>query len=404
MTTHVLISGASIAGPVLAHCLLSYGYAVTVVEKAPQLRPGGQAVDIRGPGKEVLRRIDLDTQVRASRTQTQGMSLVDKDNKERAQLRADMFDGDGPIAEIEILRGDLASVLYEATKDRADYLFDDQIVSIEQTQDKAVVLFSSGRRDSFDIVIGADGLHSGVRSLVFGPEQRYVHDLGFLTGLFTVPNHLKLDSWMLGYVEPNCSAGIRSIRNNHEAMAAISIRGDRSDYDHRDVASQKALLRKQTGHMAWEVPWLLDQMDGADDFYFDSCSQVHMPTWSAGRIALLGDAAFCPSPTSGQGTTLAIVGAYILAGELTRADGNHATAFARYETRMRDYVTATQKMGADNAKHLIPQSHFTIWLQQQMFRALPHLPGKSLMMRKTLRTINGIDLPDYRELLLEPRT
>ncbi|MDI2033658.1 hypothetical protein PJL15_00757 [Paenarthrobacter nitroguajacolicus] len=263
----------------------------------------------------------------------------------------------------------------------------------------AVVGFSSGRRDSYDIVIGADGLHSGVRSLVFGPEQQYVRDLGYLTGLFTVPNRLKLDSWMLGYVEPNYSAGVHSIRNNSEAMAALSMPGDRSDYDHRDIRSQKALLRKHMSHMAWEVPWLLDQMDEAEDFYFASCSQVHMPTWSAGRIALLGDAAFCPSPTSGQGTTLAIVGAYVLAGELAEA-GSYATAFAQYETKMRKYVTATQKMGADNAKHFIAQSRFQVWMQQQILRALPHLPGKALMMRKTMQIINGIDLPVYPKMVL----
>ncbi|MEV0052904.1 FAD-dependent monooxygenase [Saccharopolyspora shandongensis] len=258
--------------------------------------------------------------------------------------------------------------------------------------------FASGNTEAFDVVIGADGLHSGLRALVFGPESRYLRDLGYLLGFFTVPNHLELDHWMVSYAEPNCSATIRSIRDNRAAMAMLTIPGDRSDYDHRDTAGQKALLRKHMGHMQWEVPWLLDQMDGAADFYFDSCSQVHLPSWSAGRVALIGDAAFCSSPISGQGTALALIGAYVLAGELAAADGDHAIAFAEYEKKMRDYVIANQKMGADNAKRVAARSRFAVWAQYQMIRMLPHVPGKALMMRKMLQVINGIDLPDYSRL------
>jgi len=399
MSKHVLISGASIAGPALAHCLLGYGFQVTVVEQAPRLRPGGQAVDVRGPGKDVLRRIGLDEQVRAACTQTRGMSYVDADGKELARLRSDMFDGDGLIAEIEILRGDLAAVLYEATKDLAEYRFNDRIISIEQIHDGVTAGFASGHQGRYDIVIGADGLYSGVRSLAFGPESRYLRDLGFLTAYFTVPNRHGLDGWMLGYLEPNRSAGIRSIHNNSQAMAAMSLPGNRSEFDRRAIASQKALLRRRLGTMGWEVPWLLDRMDEADDFHLDSCSQVHLPTWSAGRIALLGDAAFSTSPTSGQGTTLAIIGAYILAGELATANGDHKIAFIQYENKMRDYATATQKMGKDNAKRFTARNQFEVWMHHQSMRLLPYMPGKALMMRKMLQVINSIELPDYRHLL-----
>ncbi|GAA2797891.1 FAD-dependent monooxygenase [Saccharopolyspora taberi] len=398
MTKRVLISGAGIAGPALAHWLHRYGFEVTVVERAPRLRPGGQAVDIRGVGKEVVRRMGLDERVRAACTDTRGVSYVDSSNRERARMRAEMFGGDGIIAEIEILRGDLAAVLFEATRHGVEYRFGDTITGVEQTRDGVVATLDSGTSEAFDLVIGADGLHSGLRSLVFGPESRYLRDLGHLLAFFTVPNRLGLDHWMTGYAEPDRSAVVRSIRDNREAMAMLSVRGDRSDYDHRDTAGQKALLRKHMRHMKWEVPWLLDQMDNAADFYFDSCSQVHLPTWSAGRVALLGDAAFCSSPLSGQGTTLAIIGAYVLAGELAAAGGDHAIAFAEYEKRMRDYVTANQKMGADNAKRFAARSRFGIWAQHQMIRMLPHVPGKALIMRKMLQVINGIDLPDYGHL------
>ncbi|MGW1680716.1 FAD-dependent monooxygenase [Saccharopolyspora sp. NPDC002376] len=395
MTKRVLIVGASIAGPALAHWLHRYGFSVTVVERTPELRPGGQAVDIRGVGKEVVRRMGLDAQVRTACTDTRGVSYVDEHNRERAQMRSDAFGGDGMIAEIEILRGDLAEVLHEATRHDVEYRFDETIIGIEQTRDGAVASFASGPPEPFHVVIGADGLHSGVRSLVFGPESRYLRDLGFLLAFFTVPNRLGLDHWMNSYAEPKLGAMIRSIRDNREAMALLSIPGGSSDFDHRDPASQKALLRKHMQHMRWEVPWLLEQLDSTPDFHLDSCSQVHMPSWSAGRVALLGDAAHCSSPLSGQGTTMALVGAYVLAGELAATDGDHAAAFAAYEEKMRDYVAANQKMGADNAKRVSANSRFAIWAQYQLIRLLPHLPGKALMERKMFRAINGIELPDY---------
>jgi 2-polyprenyl-6-methoxyphenol hydroxylase-like FAD-dependent oxidoreductase len=399
MTTQVLISGASIAGPALAHWLHRYGFAVTVVERAPVLRPGGQAVDLRGVAKEVVRRMGLEAQVRAARTNTLGMSIVNSRNKRIGELRADMFDGDGMIAEIEILRGDLAEVFYRATRDDVEYVFGDHITAIRQYDDRVEVGFAGGSQRSFDLVVGADGLHSALRGMVFGPETDFVHDLGYLGAFFTVPNHLGLDSWMLSYSEPNLAAAIRSVHNNREALALLSMPGNRDDVDHRDIAGQKALLRRHMSGMRWEVGWLLDRMDEADDFYFDTCSQVLMDTWFNGRVALLGDAAFCASPISGQGTSLAVVGAYILAGELAASAGDHTVAFTRYEQQLRGWVEATQKMGRDNAKRFTAGNRIELFLKNQLIRIMPYLPGKALIMRHMLEVVNGIDLPDYTHLL-----
>jgi 2-polyprenyl-6-methoxyphenol hydroxylase-like FAD-dependent oxidoreductase len=398
VSRQILISGGSIAGPALAHWLHQFGFRATIVERSPAPRPGGQAVDIRGIAKEVVRRMGLDAAVRAACTDTDGMSVVTRNNRRVATMRSDLFDGDGIIAEIEILRGDLSEVFHEATKDNTEYLFGDRIETLNEDADGVSVRFVSGVERRFDLVIGADGLHSGVRSLVFGPESDYLRHLGHYLSFFTVPNRLGLDRWALGYGESGRNAGIRSIHDNRDAMAFLSFRAEQLDYDYRDVDAQRALVRSRFAGAAWEIPWLLTQMDSAPDFFFDSCSQIEMDSWSAGRVALLGDAACCPSPLSGQGTSLAIVGAYVLAGELAAARGDHVVAFAGYERRMRPFVAVNQKMGRSNAAVTSPNSRLGIFAQVMAAIVLPRLPFKSLLMRTMLRGVNAIELPDYAHL------
>jgi len=341
----VLVTGASIAGPALAHWLCRRGAEVTVVEQAPGLRPGGQAVDARGVAKEVIRRMGLDAEVRAACTQTAGAYTVDAHGNVLETFRADENDGDGYISEIEVLRGDLSQVLYDDTRDSVEYLFADRIAELTQDADGVDVTFAGGDRRRFDLVIGAEGLHSALRAMVFGPREQFVRHLGLVLAFYSVPNEFGLDRWVTNYHEAGRSAGLRPVHDATQAIAMFSFPSSAFDIDYRDVESQKRLVREQMAGFGWLTPRILAHIDDTPDFYLDQVAQVVMDRWHIGRVGLLGDAAFSASPMSGAGTGLALVGAYMLAGELAAADWDPKTGFAGYEQRMRLYVEDNQEIG-----------------------------------------------------------
>src|SRR5215475_4610601 len=220
-STRVLVAGVSIAGPALAHWLRRRGAEVTVVERAPELRPGGQAVDARGVTREVIRRMGLDAAVRAARTETAGAYTVDVDGNVLETYRADDDGGDGYISEIEILRGDLSRVLYDDTQDGVEYIFGDRIAELTQDADGVDVTFAGGARRRFDLVVGADGLHSALRAMAFGPHERFVRHLGHVIAFYSVPNEFGLDRWMIEYQDPESgrSALLRPIQDAARGMA-----------------------------------------------------------------------------------------------------------------------------------------------------------------------------------------
>ncbi|WP_063003710.1 FAD-dependent monooxygenase [Nocardia salmonicida] len=382
----VLVAGASIAGPALAHWLSRWGAEVTVVERAPALRPGGQAVDARGVAKEVIRRMGLDASVRAARTETAGAYTVDADGNVLETFRADDHGGDGYIAEIEILRGDLAQVLYDDTRDSVEYIFGDHITELTQDAGGADVAFAGGDRRRFDLVVGADGLHSALRAMVFGPHERFVRHLGHMLAFYSVPNEFGLDRWLIDFQESGRSAGLRPIQDATRAMAMFSFPSRDFDVDYRDVAAQKRLLRERMADLGWLTPNILAHLDDTPDFYLDEVAQVVMDRWSSGRVALLGDAAFSSSPLSGAGTGLALVGAYVLAGELAAVGWEPEAGFAAYEKRMRSFVEANQEIGRLHARTRDlpgPDPEPTPDFDSEWFTELIE------------RAINGVELPDY---------
>jgi 2-polyprenyl-6-methoxyphenol hydroxylase-like FAD-dependent oxidoreductase len=382
----VLVTGASIAGPALAHWLCRRGGEVTVVEQAPGLRPGGQAVDARGVAKEVIRRMGLDAEVRAVCTDTAGAYTVDADGNVLETYRAEDDGGDGYISEIEVLRGDLSQVLYDDTRDGVDYVFGDRIAELSQDADGVDVTFVSGDRRRFDLVIGADGLHSSLRAMVFGPREQFVRHLGLVLAFYSVPNEFGLDRWLIDYQEAGRSAGLRPVRDATQAIAMLSFPSPDFDIDYRDVEAQKRLLREQMAGFGWETQRILAHLDDTPDFYLDQVAQVVMDRWSSGRVGLIGDAAFSASPMSGAGTGLALVGAYMLAGELAAADWNPEAGFAGYEKRMRSYVEANQEIGRLHVQMLAAPD------PDAETRPEPDMEALTALIE---RAVGGPELPDY---------
>lgn len=354
----VLISGASIGGPALAYWLDRYGCQVTVVERAAGLRPGGQAIDVRGTALEVCERMGVLEDIRAHSTGLRGMSTVDADGKELfSTTERTASGGELDRPDVEILRDDLAKILVDAGGKDIEYLFDDSIAALAQGPDEVAITFHSGVSRTFDLVVAADGVHSSTRRLVFGPEENFLRPLGSYLAVWTVPNYLGLDRWQVIYPMTDGVWGgmVMSVRDNTEARVYVGFDSDEPPtklLGDRSASEHKRLVAERYAHAGWEMPRLLEYMWGAPDFHFDAIAQIHMDSWSRGRVALLGDAGYCGSPASGQGTSMALIGAYVLAGELKAAGGDHTTAFASYERELRDFVTANQEIALVNQQRM----------------------------------------------------
>jgi 2-polyprenyl-6-methoxyphenol hydroxylase-like FAD-dependent oxidoreductase len=384
----VLISGASIAGPTLAWWLCRSGFTPTVVEQTPELRAGlgGHAVDLFGPAVDVAEWMGILPQVLAARTQTDQVTL---EHPGRSPAEVDLGRLVAGISDrhVEIMRGELTSILHQATRDDVEYRFGDWIRSLDQDGDGVEVSFEHGPPRRFGLVVGADGLHSGVRRLVFGDEAPLRHWLGGYLGVFSLPNYRGLDGRMVAYSAPDRSVAMYPVRQTGPAKVLFLFRtAQELSYDHRDLDRQRRLLAEAFTQDGWEVPRLLAELEHAPDFYFDSISQIRMPSWSSGRVTLVGDAGYCPGPAVGGGTALAVVGAQVLADELRAAGSDPAPAFPNYETRMREAVQRFRTIGPTVMKTLIPATPLQVWLTTQVLRLVPRLP---VTLQRRLSTFQG---------------
>jgi 2-polyprenyl-6-methoxyphenol hydroxylase-like FAD-dependent oxidoreductase len=392
----ILISGAGIAGLTVAYWLRSYGFTPTVVERAPSLLAGGYKIDVRGTALEVLRRMRIHDAVVAASTDMQGASLVDREAKVISQMSGDAF-GHRVGEDVEIVRGALCQILKDNISD-AEFIFGDSIRAISPRSDGVKVEFTKNSPREFDLVIGTDGLHSNVRRIAFGEEARFIRDLGLYLCVYTVPNYLNLDRVEIQYSELGRIAALWSARGDANAKACFAAPSIHIDL--RDRAQQQQVLTNVYKDIGWEVPRLLEMMPDAADYYFDVAAQTHMRHWSQGRVVLAGDAGYCASPTSAQGTSLALIGAYVLAGELAAASGDYQAAFDRYEREMRPFVMLNQALGLKsvNLMRSKEQRNVSTWLLEKMMQIAPGRMVEFFINRSTRRihqAANAINLKDY---------
>lgn len=391
----VLISGASIAGPVLAYWLSRHGFDVTVVERSPALRKtGGHAVDLFRPAMEISERMGVLSDIEAHATGTTEMIIHRPGRSRPAHLDYLKIIGAMSDRHVEIMRDDLSEIYFNAGRDDVEYLFGDTITSISPDGD---VAFERNAPRRFDVVVGADGLHSGVRRLTFGDNvsERF---LGGYLSVVSVPKDLARDGEMTGYFKPGHMTGIYTADHLDDARAVFIFRpGQRLDYDYRDVERQKAQLCTAFAHTAPEVDRWLDEVPQTPTFYFDAITQLQMATWSRGRVTLVGDAGYCPGPAVGGSTSLAVYGAYVLAAEMVRAGDDYAAAFAAYERTMRPPVEGSRKLAAVNAKTVVPMSNWGIRALVGTGRLISLLP---LGVTQSLARLNtkGVRLYDTMPL------
>jgi 2-polyprenyl-6-methoxyphenol hydroxylase-like FAD-dependent oxidoreductase len=398
----ILISGASIAGPTLAYWLARHGFTPIVVERTPALRAGlgGHAVDLLGPAVDVAERMGILPKVLAART---GTDVITLERPGRSPVVVDVSRAVAGISSrhVEIMRGELTSILYEATRHDVEYIFGDSIRTLQPDADGITVSFEHGSPRRVALVVGADGLHSNVRRLTFGDEDRFRRYLGGYLGVFTLPNYLELDGRMVVYNAPGQLAAMYPVRQTGAARALFLFRRpEELIYDYWDIEQQKRLLREAFPEHIWELPAILARLDAAADFYFDSISQIRMDSWSRDRVTLVGDAGYCPAPAVGGGTAVAVLGAYVLAGELRAANGDHRAAFRAYEEQLQQLVARTRTLGPTMMKALIPRTQRQVWAIRQMMRVLPRLPGTfqrvlSTFARVPARALGAIALKDY---------
>jgi 2-polyprenyl-6-methoxyphenol hydroxylase-like FAD-dependent oxidoreductase len=395
----VLVSGASIAGPVLAYWLTRRGLEVSVVERAPTLRKtGGHAVDLFRPAMEISAKMGVLSRIEERATGTKRLTMYREGRPQPIEIDLTKIYAAASDRHVEIMRDDLSEIYYDAGRNDVEYLFGDSITSIDHDGE---VTFERAPARRFDVVVGADGLHSNVRRLVFGEEAGLTRFIGGYLGVVSAPKSLVEDSEMVGHLGVGRLAAIYTARHLDDARAVFLFRSkDQLAYDHRDTLRQKAILRDAFTGMHPQVDRWLEEIDRTPAFYFDAITQLRLDIWSRRRVTLVGDAGYCPGPAVGGSTSLAVLGAYVLAGELADADGDHLRAFAAYELQMRRPVQLSRTFARGAANSIIPGSRAGVWALTRGAQLVSRLPGSlsrglAKLNTRGVRLYDSMPVPDY---------
>ena len=392
----ILISGAGIAGPTLAYWLKRYGFEPTIVEAAPRLRTGGYVIDFWGAGFDVAERMGLLPKLQEKRYIVNEIRVVDRSGKRVAGFSADGFSRMTNGRFVSLPRGDLSASIFAQIDGQVETIFGDSVERIEQSEKSVLVTFASGDVREFDLVIGADGLHSRTRELVFGAEGRFERYLGYKAAALEIEGYRPRDELVYVMYTEVGQQVVRFAMRNDRTMFLFTF-ADAGVSMSNDIQGQKALLRMRFGGSGWECPQILDGLDAVDEIYFDRVSQIQMDPrqglWSRGRVTLLGDAAFCVSLLAGQGSALAMVAAYILAGELRRAQSDYAKAFGRYQDVFGPFMHAKQKAALRLAGSFAPKSRLSLFMRNRIFdlMAIPWIADLAVGRE----IADNLALPDY---------
>lgn len=389
----VAISGAGIAGGTLAYWLAKAGHEPLLIEQASAPRTGGYVMDFWGVGYTVAERMGILPAVRAAGYQVGEIRFVDDAGSKVGGFAVDALRELTNGRLTSVARSGLATEIYRSVEGRVETIFGDQIAAIDAHEGGVRIALESGRTRDVDIVVGADGLHSRVRELAFGPEDRFEKDLGYRFAVFDVAGYQRRedDTYVIHSATSRQLARF-SLRDDRTLFLLVFRADLAGDTEPGSLAETKALLRSVFADAGWEACEILAAMEAADDLYFDRVSQIRMPSWHQGRVVLLGDAGMAVSFLAGEGAGLAMTEAYVLASELARTPADHRAAFMAYENRLRPFVEGKQKSAENFASTFVPKTEFGIWLRNQATKLMA-LPGAAtLMLGQSLR--DDFELPD----------
>ncbi len=396
----VLISGLGIAGPTLAFWLKSAGFRPTLVEHASAPRDGGYVIDFWGLGYDIAERMGLRDEIDCIGYHFKELRVVDRRGRRVSGFGTRVFQELTGGRYVTIARSRLSRLLVDRIADSTEIIFSDEVEALREHADGVEARLRRGGTREFDLVIGADGLHSKVRRLIFGPQPQFEKHLGYVVAAFETTGYRpRTEDTYVMFSEPGRMVGRVALRDDRTLFlfvftSDLAAGADLGDLANQDLASRKAMLRARFADGGWECRQILDALEGSHDLYFDRVSQIRMPKWSQGRIALVGDAAYCVSLLAGQGSALAMTGAYVLAGELARANGRHAEAFANYENRLRAFMESKQQAAERFAGAFAPKTHWGLFVRNLVIKAAA-IPGVArLTFGRDI--LDRLTLPDYR--------